>query len=1060
MVRAPLLPTEFYLSLAADYLEVWQRKAASDGASPSGSTDRKFFAARIRQALAVGSLSLLDALERAHLDKPASVRRAEKLLRYLIRMSTRPTPFGLFAGVALACWDTQTDLTIASASAHSRMRPDMEWLARLVFALESRPDVRSHLRLVTNSMAFIHAGQVYLAQRAPGQAPKGVLPEDGVSLRATGVVRRALALARRPIGYAELTATLLAETSSATPELVEQLVAQLCDQTLLLTDLRPPLTTADPAHYVAQRLADVPCASAVATELDTVLREVAAWDELPPVEVIASYRQIVTRTKAMVEVETETPIEVDMALSLVGTHVSRLVGVEVARATDLLLRMSPVAHGSPVLRAYREAFVGRYGVDREVPLLELLHPEFGLGPLPDHGHPADHASTLDQTRQNERNQTLLELAYGAMRNRERAVDLDSATIARLETWVPNNDRLPPSLELYVLVGARSAAALDAGEFEAVVAPAIGSMAAGRSFGRFADLLGDTAAAALDQAARVEEQRAPQRIWAELVYPPSPLRLANVVVRPAVRQYELAVAASAGVDADRTISLDELVVGIRDSRFYLRWPMKGVDVQVCYGHMLNYVTTAPAVARFLAELPFDDIALLSAFDWGPAANSPFLPRVTVGRIVLSPARWYLNAQSKMLAGAVNEPDTFSNALRRWRDQWDVPRYIYMRVADNRLLLDLDLPWQADLLRTELLGMDGGNPVIIEEVVPDLSHMWVHGPDGHYATEFVVPLILKNAARPEARDKGPVGANRARISARQGAAPHLSRLRPPGSDWLFVKLYCGQTLQDNMIAWTVRLFADDALAAHWADDWFFVRFADPDPHVRLRFHGTPEQLKAQLLPPLCEWAGQLVEDARCSRFTIDTYDREIERYGGEEGLEIAESVFGADSRAVAELLRLIEGEQVQIERPLLAALTVDDLLDGLKVGENGRLDWYRGNTPSRHEAGAEYRQHKVLLRGLLSRPMEVQDHPIGDLIAPVLAARRATLARASERLATLAHQGMLSQGFDDLYRSYVHMHCNRLLGIDSEKERTVVGLLLRTRDGLIRSPQRNSDSQPRP
>jgi hypothetical protein len=52
--------------------------------------------------------------------------------------------------------------------------------------------------------------------------------------------------------------------------------------------------------------------------------------------------------------------------------------------------------------------------------------------------------------------------------------------------------------------------------------------------------------------------------------------------------------------------------------------------------------------------------------------------------------------------------------------------------------------------------------------------------------------------------------------------------------------------------------------------------------------------------------------------------------------------------------------------------------------------------------------------------------------------------------LAAQGDLSQPLDDLLRSYVHMHCNRLLPRDRAAERQVLGLAARTRDSLDRAP----------
>ena len=65
--------------------------------------------------MAVGSLALPNELERPSSDGRDAARAEAKLLRYLIRMSNRPTPYGLFAGVALGQWAECTDLALADA---------------------------------------------------------------------------------------------------------------------------------------------------------------------------------------------------------------------------------------------------------------------------------------------------------------------------------------------------------------------------------------------------------------------------------------------------------------------------------------------------------------------------------------------------------------------------------------------------------------------------------------------------------------------------------------------------------------------------------------------------------------------------------------------------------------------------------------------------------------------------------------------------------------------------------------------------------------------------------
>jgi thiopeptide-type bacteriocin biosynthesis protein len=1000
---------------------------------------------KVSSAVAVASKDLLEGLERSKPTSPNAAELKGKLLRYLIRMSTRPTPYGLFAGVALAEWGQTTNLALAERPPRTRTRPDMEWLLKFVLKLEARSEIREGLRFFSNPGAFIHAGRVFLSERAPGE-------ESGapatVSLRATGVVRRALTLARTPIPYRDLVAELLSTTPGATPDKVEGLITQLWQQTVLLTDLRPPLTIESPARYVAERLAGIPLAEGALVQLETLLETARSWDTLPPEEGAAAYRNLLKQAKSFDNPTSETLLQTDMALALDGHHITRAVGEEVARAGELLLRLSPWARGLPHLEGYRQAFVSRYGHEREVPLLELLDPDFGLGPPSGHGHGA--AGAIDPEKGAVRQRALRDLAISALRDRRLVVELDEDTLASLETWTPSPDTAPTSLDVSAFVAAPSAAAVDAGEFRIIVGPNLGAPAAGRNLGRLADLLGPEAEAALGRVDRAEAAHTPDRLRVELVYLPERSRSANVVVRPAVRSHEIVLGTSAGVPPHKVIPLDELVVGIRDGRFYVRWLAENVEVVACAGHMLNNMQ-APAAIRFLDNVSHDGVAQLSPFDWGPATGFPFLPRVQAGRVVLSLAQWHIDASTRTTELQAESPEAFRKALARWRTRWQVSRQVYLSFGDNRLLLNLEDAAQVEQLREEVRRLQEGGYIVLQEALPAPDQAWATGPGGHFVTELMVPLVLREAAK-QANEEA------AEPHASIRAVPAESRLRPPGSDWLFAKLYCPRTLEEDLIAGPVRSFCEFVRSAGLAEEWFFVRYSDPDPHLRVRFRGAPERLVSQLVPEFCSWAADLMSDGLCLRFCFDTYDRELERNGGVAGTAAAEALFAADSRAVAEMLYLDQQRSVGMDRTTLAVLSIDDLLAGLGLTGAERLEWYRDRVVSRHETGPEYRQRKGTLRSLLGDTQSLPTELGGEAVARTFAARRAALAPVAQRLGESAERGELGQPPSILYRSFVHLHCNRLLGNLGDggaTEEQALGLLLRTREGLDRAQLQRLD-----
>jgi thiopeptide-type bacteriocin biosynthesis protein len=1017
MVRAPLLPVERYLELPAG-------APASDGASRA---PRDPFE---RAALAVGSRDLLGELERAAPSAKQASRQRGKLLRYRIRMSTRPTPYGLFAGVAIARSGPTTDLRIGDGAPRTRTRPDMAWLLRLVSELEARPEVRRELHMTANPAVLVLGGRARLAERAVLRDGEQPAPVD---VRATAALLRTLALARTPIAYRRLADELM-RTPAATDAKVDGLLSELWRQTFLLTELRPPLTHPNPARHVAERLARIAAAEDARAALDAVLDAMAAWDELAFEQRPDAYRRLSGLAAAAVADFKDPPAQVDAALALAGTTLNREVANTAARAGELLLRLSPARGDSPQLESYGHAFAARYGPDREVPLLELLDPQSGLGPPSGHAHGQ---GGTDATKLAARDRALRALAIGALRDRRLAVGLDAATLAALEISDLSTANAPLSLDIAAFVLAASPAAIDRGDFRLMIGPNLGASAAGRNLGRFGDLLGAPAQDALASTAREHARRGGADVAAELVYMPVRGRLANVAIRPAVHDHEIVLGTSPGVQPEGAIRVDELVVGMREGRFYVHWPPAGADVRVHAGHMLNS-HTAPAVVRFLEDVERDGRVQLSSFDWGTAAELPFLPRAEVGRIVLCVAQWRVDAATRDELRP-ESPASFETALAGWRKDWMVPRHVYLAAADNRLLLDLDDPAQAEQLREELRQLPDHGTVLLQEPLPGPEHAWMPGPDGHHMTELVVPIVLRDAPVQDGRGS--------RDAIRPRCAPSPGELlRPPGSDWLYAKLYGSRADEDGLLTGPVRGFCEFALGSGLADRWFFLRYADPEPHLRLRFGGSPRTLTTRLFGEICSWAAELIADGACTRVCFDTYEREIERYGGSAAIDAAEDLFAADSRAVVELLHLTDGADPEtIDRSTLGVVSIDALLEGLGVGAAERLDWYGGQVVAKHLTGQDYRRRQPTLRRLLGDPDEA-----GEALTRVLEARHRALAAVAVRLDALEERGELEQPRARLCQSFVHLHCNRLLGTASPGEQHVLGLLLRTRESLQRAP----------
>jgi len=57
---------------------------------------------------------------------------------------------------------------------------------------------------------------------------------------------------------------------------------------------------------------------------------------------------------------------------------------------------------------------------------------------------------------------------------------------------------------------------------------------------------------------------------------------------------------------------------------------------------------------------------------------------------------------------------------------------------------------------------------------------------------------------------------------------------GEEWLYYKIYCGAKTADLLLTDTLRPLLNRLTATNQINQWFFIRYTDPENHIRLRLH----------------------------------------------------------------------------------------------------------------------------------------------------------------------------------------------------------------------------------
>jgi len=271
----------------------------------------------------------------------------------------------------------------------------------------------------------------------------------------------------------------------------------------------------------------------------------------------------------------------------------------------------------------------------------------------------------------------------------------------------------------------------------------------------------------------------------------------------------------------------------------------------------------------------------------------------------------------------------------------------------------------------------------------------------------------------------------VASRQEGGSSGSDEYPPGGPWLYARLHASAERHDELLTqWLLPLFTDLAVGFGDVDRWFFVRYQDPEPHLRLRFHGRPEALYGRLLPRLHDLTDELHAKGLARGLRLDSYLPETQRYGGPLALPLAEEVFCADSRLVLARLRAAGGD------PLLN--TASDVVELVRAFHAGYglvwSSWLTETYPKQyphHQAFVE-RRRAALARIALERTQDDGQDRESRETAEVLGRVLSLLEAFGRRLRARIDTGDTAADAGAVLASFLHMHCNRRLGIDPKAE----------------------------
>lgn len=683
---------------------------------------------RVEETVYIGSADLCKELGKLVSGKMKDENKINSIefsfVKYLSRMSTRCTPFGLFATCSIGNIREVTQFSIGE-EINRCTRLDMYYLCALVQSILSLPDVkRGVLYYPNNTLYKVGRYMRYIEYKYLNKRRMHLISSVERSKYLDAILKKAA----KGVMIGELSSYFNeqgldeGESSSFIDELIKsQLLVSELDVMVVGEDYLKKfimiLCNMDLEDSTREIVNSLCCINSWLEEIDT--------GKLNPLN---GYRQIMQLVSQMPATYTENYLfQVDATRKSAVATLGESVITELQSVISFYSKFGNV-EVSP-LDNFKTAFYNRYE-EREIPLAMALDSELGIGYPLGYGigdiSPIVDNLILPIKRKYVSNTTnvqtlLLERLMKAEREGASEIVFNPEEFKSLpENW----NGFPETLYalFQVMNGENDKPLLNV--------RSIGGSAA-NLLSRFAHL--DTKIEELvKDISRKESELVTNGILAEIVHLPSS-RVGNILSRPHLREYEIVYLANSDLAEENKIYIDDLMLSCRGGELVLRSKKLNRNIIPRLTSAHNYYNDTLPIYRFLCDMQHQGKRTSFGFDWGGLADKlAYRPRVRYGNSILSLAAWRVKQEEIASFAQLSDYDLVTN-VTRWRTKRNIPVYVLLSEGDNELYIDFESPIS---IRAFLSTVKKRMAFQLLEFIFTSDDLIVEGTDGKYLNECIV------------------------------------------------------------------------------------------------------------------------------------------------------------------------------------------------------------------------------------------------------------------------------------------------------------------------------------
>ncbi len=781
------------------------------------------------------------------------------LIKYLIRMSSRTTPFGLFSSVGWGNFKDKTLLNFNPNFLEKKCRLSFECLFKLIESIHSKKQIVNNLKVMLNPQLIIKNKRVFIYNNEPH------FLTNHISIKMTSAFRYLLKVAKKPSKYTDLENSMIQNFPNFKKDQIINYLWELFKGKYLVSNLENSFAFANPRDALFKEL---PSSDFFLKDIEFLKKTLLDLEQYEKKTSDIRQVEMIRDNISKWNKQSKNPIRVDSYYNSNEIVLNKNVQLALEKAADFFAKVLLKKELPQQLVKFHNFFTQKYETSRLVPFFEIIGNPYVIELLGSFNSNLPKINPID---------TFLSLS-----RKSQHIELDEFINSLSPLTADEIVKIPPSIEIFFNIAANCSEAIDRGDFKLIIKGL--STQAGATFGRFLYLWDKDQKNKLSNFIKKEEMLHPQLQFVEASFLPEDSKIADVSNGEKLRSLQMPL--HYFEEDINTIDLEDIYIGATAERAYIF--SKKMNKQLHFSpNIMTNPQFLPLSYRILLMISQYNFFNFSEFIFEPFRFSAFCPRITYERVVLSPARWYFDNSIFKLDVNISK-DNMKIVMKETFKKFKVPSIVFLVQNDNNLLLNLDIPNHFEIMLKHFINIK--NIFLLEQVIKE-SDLFVVNDNEKHVCEFVVPLIKsrKDFSEKSIKDFP---------STKQ--INEANRISLPGDNWLYTKIFLPEFDADIFLSKYLFPHLNYLTEKYKIDKWFYIRYKEQLFHIRLRINVKKHPHYSQILKSFTQWATKLFEKSIIDDFTINSYEREIEKYGGEKCLQITEEFFCADSICCCKLL----------------------------------------------------------------------------------------------------------------------------------------------------------------